>query len=328
MLGLMFNTEMGTWSLPKEKIISLLKLLQRTIASEVLSLNEVEVLFGKLAHFKQHAPALSLLLSEIRTFLRALLEAAEISERSMVKMKVPEYLKHDLRTILAIVRHTMDAPLPIVHASSKPAVDALRAWTDASGHLLASPSIGVYIPSELGEQPVVASLAFPRQFMLSKDTKESIAFNKTTTLECLGVLAALSLDPLRFAEREALFHMDNIASVYAFQRGYSKKDEWATTIVRAARIVAAGIRCTLHFEWERGRTSRESIITDDLTNNLIGGLNDVELEAYMARGDISFPDPILHWMANPGTDLTLGSRTLSWLNNKFVALQVLYGKVE
>ena len=326
MLGIVFNTVEGTWHLPREKAISLLGILEKSLTGEKLSLKEVEILHGKLSHFTQHAPALSLLISEVLVFLKMLHEEEHSSGRNSVLRIIPDTLKRDLRTIMAIVRYTLEVPLPIVEKISSPAVDALKIWTDASGHLIASPSIGVYVPSELGEQPLVASLALPRHFLLSEDSSGHKGYHKTTALECLGLLAALTLDPMRFVEREALFHMDNIASVYALKRGHSKKDEWATTLVRAARVVAAGLGCSLFIEWERRRTSRESIIADELTHNLVQGLDKKELEAYLLQGKVAFADPILEWMAKPRRDPTLGERTLSWLKKNFVALKILYEK--
>ena len=74
--------------------------------------------------------------------------------------------------------------MPLVETNNTPAVDALKVWTDASGHLIAGPSIGVYIPSELGEEPIMASLALPREFLSSEDSYGHKCYNKTTLLEC------------------------------------------------------------------------------------------------------------------------------------------------
>ena len=326
-LGIWFDTTLGTWCLPKEKSICLLNLLEESIRSESLSLHKLEVLHGKLAHFGQHAPPISLLTSEVLIFLKSLLEDSSVnSKRDMVTKPVPPSLHRDLRTIAAIIRYTMEVPLPIVQVPSIPAADALKIWTDASGHIIASPSLGIYIPSRFGERPFVASLAFPRYFLLSMDTFGHKAYCKTTTLECLGLLGALCSDPLRFAEKEALFHIDNVASVFALRKGHSR-DEWATTVVRAARVVSAGIGCSLFMKWERRRSSRESEIADDLTHNLVGQLNDKELEAYLLSGQVSFPEPVLQWMANPRRDLDLGGRILMWLRKQYVGLQILRERI-
>ena len=110
--------------------------------------------------------------------------------------------------------------------------------------------------------------------------------------------------------------------IYIPSQGHCR-DEWATTVVRAARVVAAGIGCTLYVDWERRCSSRESIIADNLTHNLLEGLDEKELESYLASGNVSFAEPILHWMARPRKDLGLGSRIIIWLRKQFVGINML-----
>ena len=208
----------------------------------------MEVLYGKLTHFAQHCPPISLVSSELLFFLRSLLkDFNEGGDRKARKQQVPLSLRQDIRSITALVRYSMEQPFPIISTSNSPIMNALKVVTDASGHIIASPSLGIFSPSQSGEPPLVASLAFPRNFLLAQDSLGHKAFCKTTTLECLGLLGALGTDPLRFAEKEVVFFIDNYACVIAFKKGYSR-DEWATTVIRAARVVAAGIGCTLYIE--------------------------------------------------------------------------------
>ena len=109
--------------------------------------------------------------------------------------------------------------------------------------------------------------------------------------------------------------------IYIPSQGHCR-DEWATTVVRAARLVAAGIGCTLYVDWERRRSSRESIIADNLTHNLLVGLDDNELETYLAYGNVSFAEPILQWMASPRKDLKWGSRIIVWLRKQYIGLNM------
>ena len=135
-------------------------------------------------------------------------------------------------------------------------------------------------------------------------------------MECLAYLAALCIDPMRFAEEDVVFHIDNVASVMALRKGYSK-DLLASTIVRASRVVAASLGCSLYATWERRRSTRGSIIADDLTHNLVGSLNREELQAYLDKGLVKFPEPMLEWMAQPKVDLTLGRKCVMWICERF-----------
>ena len=170
--------------------------------------------------------------------------------------------------------------------------------------------------------PLVASLAFPRSFLNGMDEGNKKVHAKTTALEALGPLVTLMLDPLRFAEREVSFTIDNIATVLAIQRGYSR-DSWTSTLVRAAKVLAAGIGVTLFATWEPRRSSRACRVADNLTHNMLDELSEEEVDAYIAFNTVTFLDPLLHWMTNPKPDQSLGRECLMWTRKQFPGLGFL-----
>ena len=135
-------------------------------------------------------------------------------------------------------------------------------------------------------------------------------------------MSTICLDPMRFVEKEVLFNIDNMATVSALRKGDSG-DSWATTLIRAARVVAAAIGCSLYANWTRRRSSVETRIADDLTHNLLTELSDDEVQAYVEFGQVTFPKPILMWMANPGPDRSLGHKCLQWLVANHPGLQII-----
>ena len=317
-LGVWFNTEEMTWNLPQRKLVGLVTcLVEATIPSAKLSLHQVEVLHGKLNHFSTLAAPLKMLVAETLAFLKDLLEkynaSGEAGSRSKEVYSVPASMKHDLKTVACIVAHTEKCPLPILEPVRDPPLTAVHVYTDFSGHLLASPSLGVYSPSQEGEAPLVASLAFPRFYLNCVDQAGHKAYAKSTANEGLGLLVTLLLDPMRFVERAVVFTNDNVATVLCFQKGYSKGDQWATTLIRAARVVAAGIGCEMFAVWEPRRSSRPTRVADDLTHNLLHELTEEEVKSYLARATVSFPPPVMSWMTSPKTDQGLGHRSLLWL---------------
>ena len=249
-LGVWFDTVSMTWQLPRRKLTTLLAgILEAAALSAKLNLHEVEVLHGRLVNFAQLVPPIKLFTGEIIAFLRDLLQvyseekAVSRSERFVL---VPPSMKHDLKTIACIVWDTIEFPLPIGMYGPPILAGAVPVFTDISGHLLANPSLGIYSPGDTGEgQALVVSLAFPRYFLLAEDESGHKVFNKTTSLEALGPLATLCLDPLRFTGREVTFTIDNAATVICLEKGYSKGDPWATTVARATRVVAAGINSSV-----------------------------------------------------------------------------------
>ena len=167
--------------------------------------------------------------------------------------KISTLTSRDLKTVSAILEATKESPLPILSHIHEPSLGSINVYSDISGHLLANPSLGIYIPRIRFEEPFVASVAFPRYFLdhVCEDAKK--VYNKTMMLEGLAFVTALCLDPSRFVNSKALFHIDNVATIYALKKGYST-DPLTTTVIRAARVVDAGIKCRLFAEWERRRS--------------------------------------------------------------------------
>ena len=145
---------------------------------------------------------------------------------------------------------------------------------------------------------------------------------KTSALEALGILTALMVDPFRFIGREVLFWNDNASTVIAFQKGYSR-DPWATSVLRAARVVAARLRVKLFVAWEPRRSSHGSTIADNLTHNILHALSHREVKSYLELARISFPEPILEWMNGPGKDRCLGAESVNWVLKEYPALRLL-----
>ena len=235
-----------------------------------------------------------------------------LRSRSQGSYEITPTVKHDLRTVACIIEMTRRKPLPILDKGDIVTSNSIVVYTDASGHLLDNPSLGIFVPKQNRSAPLVCSLAFPRFFLLRTDEAQKKVFCKTTSLECLGYLSALCMDPLRFTGCRVVFMIDNQASVIALRKGYSKGDPWATTLVRAAKVVAAGIGADISSAWEPRRSSRGSRIADDLTHNLVKELEDEEISSFLGS-KTRFPEPILGWMACAGPDQGLGLRCLRWI---------------
>ena len=218
---------------------------------------------------------------------------------------------------------TLENPLPIVVPINIPGIWAVEVYTDISGHILDSPSVGIYIPAQTIGKPLAASIAFPRKFLTGEDSLGKSVSCKTTALEALGILTALCLDPFRFAGREVRFWNDNVSTVIAYGKGYSR-DPWTTCLVRAARVVAAGIGASLFVSWEARRSSHGSVIADNLTHNILEGLSTQEVQDFLNLSTVSFPDPILEWMGSPGPDRSLGANIVIWIFEQFPALKLLF----
>ena len=214
-LGVWYDTKTMTWKLSNLKIASLVSLLlDAATPGFSLSLHDIEVIYGKLAHFCQLAHPLSLLSAEALQFMRELLErdsdlAGGKEAQSSCKFPVLHLMQHDLRTVASFIRSSLTDPLPVLLRVKSPSLAAVKVYTDISGHIISNPSLGIYIPSQRCEKPLVASLSFPRSFITAADERGKAVCSKTTMLEGLAFVTTLCVDTMRFIE-EAIFYLTTV----------------------------------------------------------------------------------------------------------------------
>ena len=319
-LGVEFRTDTMTWSLSAQKTSKLVILLKSaTRAQAVLNLHQAEQLLGLLTNFAQLARPVYIFADELINFLRLLLagmDTVSVHKREEIIEEVPPGLQSDCRLLISIIQDAHKSGLPILIPTPPVPITVIPIFTDVSGELTNNASLGILVPQYGAQAPLVAALRLPFHFLLTQDENEHSTVHKTTCLESLSYLATLCIDPARFVHQEVNFNVDNLASTLALPRGRSRKDTWATTLVRAARVVAAALGTTLHTTWIPRCSSREAIIADDLSHCKTASLSKSELAAFLDRGQISFPDPILQWMQNPRTDHLLGVSCLKWIKRE------------
>lgn len=324
-LGTTFDTTTMCGSLPAQKTANLLKLLGKAAEPDAsFSLHNIEVLHGRLVHFSQLARPVLLFADEVIQFLKALLakhENSTLKERKKISAPIPPSLKYDCRILYTIVSDASRNPLPILIPLSPPPINSIPIFPDASGDWESNASLGIFVPQHGQYQPLVASLRIPFFFLAKKDSLGHSTTHKSTTLECLSFLATLCIEPWRWLGMELDFKVDNLAATLAMPRGRSKKDPWATTLVRAARVVAAALGATIHCEWTPRRSSRGSVLADELSHCRTACLTPTELGAFLSGGHIRFPDPILSWMRDPQQDQSLGMSCWSWMQEQYPFIQ-------
>ena len=330
-LGVAFKTDTMTWSISAQKTSTLVTLLKRTArAPAVLNLHQAEQLLGLLSNFAQLARPVYIFADELINFLRLLLadmDIASVHKREEISGEVPPVLQSDCKLLISIIQDAHKSGLPILIPSPPVPITAIPIFTDASGELTNNASLGILVPRHGAQAPLVASLRIPFYFLHAHDEDSHSTVHKTTCLESLSYLATLCIDPARFVHQEVDFNVDNLATTIALPRGRSKKDKWASTLIRAARVVAAALGTTIHTTWIPRCSSREAVIADDLSHCKTANLSKSELAAFLDKGHISFPDPILQWMQNPRTDHLLGVSCLKWIRREYPDCGALFSNL-
>ena len=200
-----------------------------------------------------------------------------------------------------------DPPIPLC---------AIHVYTDASGHIAGptSPALGVFFPPQDLQHAGAHSLPFPTNFLLQSNGSALVA-DTSSTLESLGILIPMMIDPGRCVGKSLHIHIDNFAVVCAFQKRRSG-DKLAHTAIRAAYLLAGALACKLHVSWVPRRSDDPSVIADDLTHINFESALALDPSCSSSTHE-SFPPPVSYWMANPKYDRDLGHEIISWMKGHF-----------
>ena len=323
-LGIRFNTQTWTWSLPHEKLYKLVTSV-RVIAEgkSKHSLRELEVIMGSLNYVAQMCPPLKTFISEPTFMLSSHIKELSDSEgkvsdqqRDCQRFVPPPHVSKDLLMVAAVLADSFNNPLPILDPEPSIPLCAVQIYTDASGHIAGptSPALGILFPPFGHTHAAADSFPFPTDFLL-KNNNSSLVADTTSTLESLGLVLPMMVHPDRCVGRPLEVHIDNIAVVYSFQKRRSG-DKLAHTIIRAAYLLAGALACELRVSWVPRRSDVSSIIADDLTH--INFTSVLELDQYATtETHVTFPPPISTWMRSPTYDTDLGHAILAWMSSSY-----------
>ena len=302
-LGIIFNTSDMTWTLPERKRQKLISLLRQVLFDRIgWRKKDWEKLSGKLVDFYQLWPP-------GRFFIESVLRHVKLADEKSIVFP-GRSVQRDVRVWLAVLEN---GKLPLVPLVTDPPPTHYQTYSDASGEILDTPSIGILIPAQFGQEPRVASWEFPRGFLDSKDEEGSKCFRKTTCLETIGILCTLLLAPDLLQGQTVVHTVDNIASSLAWKRRRSVDDRWATVIIRAIGHVCSFLNIDLHTRWQRRRSDRFTEVVDNLSHDCCERLTPEEVKGYIQEICEGFPDPLLKWMRKPGVDFNLGIKLVDWL---------------
>ena len=338
-LGIRYNTVSFTWRIPHEKLYLLVQQTKSLATSERYSLRELEVVVGKLRYVAQLCPPLlRFLSSSVQVMKQHIIllspgrgdiptkernQYISSQERDHRQFHPTEEMRVDLMMMTAILVDTYHYPLPIMDPEPAIPLHAVPIYTDASGNIGSStfPSLGIFFPPFDGTHSAAFAIPFSTDFLLQRNGHSLIA-DTTSTLEALGLLVPLVIYPSRIAGRAVHFRIDNLAVVWAFRKKRSD-DKLAETIVRAAEIVAGSLGSRLFVSWEPRRSSRSTIIADDLTHIDFSTCLEYDRKALTVAYE-DFPPPISRWMEGAIHTRDLGHSIIKWMKSEYSHIEELF----
>ena len=134
-----------------------------------------------------------------------------------------------------------------------------------------------------------------------------------SALELVGPLAALCSAADRVRGLPVVFWVDNMGSVFIFQKGYSTSCDLSSTLVSAMADVAAGLGCRLQVKKVLRCSSPMASMADALSKADMArfwGIAHDHGGFGLPLAPLPLPRELLRWVQAPCRDFDLGRRLL------------------
>ncbi len=305
-LAVWFRSSDLTWKLPDEKISQYLHSISEIAGSQTVTLSDMQSLMGKMNF-------LCMMCSFLKSFRFNLnRELSKRIENDSLCAAIGKEAKTELMVHARILEK--GGWLPIARDLSAPPPSAVEFTSNAAGlpdNKKLSEKIGCAVVGFDCEGSMVLSLQYhwPHDFITTLKDEEGTRFgNKTTTLECIGMLLPLVTAPELTANRHVILKVDNIACVYGFENGQVRGDVTASILIRAAKVIAAYLGTVIHIRHVKRRSCWEAELADNMTRESTTGF--VERRALDRFAQRSLPEALTSWLSAPSSDWGLPASLL------------------
>ena len=310
-LGIRYDTVSWTWSLGQEKLIRLLHDLQSLISSDSTPLVRIWSIVGKLIHIKPLIPC-------GKFNFHHLLKASAMSTNKHEVIILNSKCKQQLFFWYSMLR-ICPGNTPIPDPDIKLPPWAIDVYCDAAGGSLDKSGLGVGAVTYNWWAYLPWSRAINSGRATSSNRKLSRAMS---ALELIGPLLILSSGHSWCKNKSIKIWVDNSASVFIWQKGYSTTCALSTTLVIAINKIATGLGCQVDICKITRCSNVFATLADHLSKANFGqfrslaGQNNISLPLELAY----IPSTLLRWVQNPTEDDLLGDKILHELSAKQLIL--------
>jgi hypothetical protein len=318
-LGLIFNSENLSWSINKEKVNSILHILNTFLKGRTCTLSDAQILHGKLSDFAQACT----FMKGFRFNLLELLKKFENDNNS--KKFIPSNLKADLNIWKNFVKQA-EVGFPLATTIENPPLFPVTFVTDAAGaswEWTEKGRINTTKPGDRGAAAIehnegqitfIATIRWPDSLMFSSRSSNNLRLgSKSTTLETVGILLPFLTKPKDLAGRHILIEVDNTAVVFAWEKRYSKTDPETSLLIRCLHVIEARLECKVFVKHLKRRSNQWATLADDLSRE---STITESIAKSIAHISIQQPTgPICDWLNRPALDWNLPVKIVQHLDN-------------
>ena len=299
-LGIAFRSTDNHWKIPEEKADHHINFFQSLINKKILNLDDLQTAVGMLCSIESMVPFL-------RSEFAFLKQACVQSISSPVPNSV--ILRKNIFKAIKVIDDLKDWT-PITNISICPPLGSYVLVSDAAGRNKDS-TLQVGVGGIAYQDNVFHSFYFqhipwPESFIKGVDMNKIAFRHKTTLLEALGITSLVVLLATTLKNQAFLVKVDNLATVFAFQKGRSKTDPYATTIVSALRFFLTQINAKMEVVHLPRISDTAAVWADHLSR-----FDDKGEEKFNKVKKVcatTWPTSLAKWLSQPSLDPFLGEK--------------------
>ena len=298
-LGILYDTVAMTWSFPDLKIQHWQYKFQTILSKPRVTLRQLQSVSGIVNCAVTQCPML-------RFWRAPIIEEINVARKSR-HQKV--HLKNATRQCMANWMRILDAinkGFPIPAPMGDITTFDFTFTTDASGLARDTTQsvkrgIGACGNTAFHHSILYVGQAFwPEKFIGETfDEEGKFVGCKTTFLELCGILVPLYHNRYKVRNSTVLVWVDNKPSTYAYGKGKSTKDPWATFILEVLALILIHLEIALVVKHCKRRTTRQARLADDLTRNDAKGQRRVRKYSKSGFMQFGWPPTLQKWLENP-----------------------------
>jgi hypothetical protein len=306
-LGVGFDTKNLEWYIPKEKADDLQDCVDGFLGKGACSLQDAQILHGKLSAFAQMSDFLLGFRFQLTTFLR------KFEPEATGKKLIPQELKEDLWVWKKVI-HSSRLGLPLTEKLETPPLFPLNFVSDAAGAAFEwenGKCKNISKPGDRGvasvhfgkDHPIYASIIRWPTHLLTRDKGRSGAFfgSKSATLETVGLILPFVTNPAELVGRHIVLGVDNLSVVYSWQKRYCKNDPETSLLIRVLHVIEAYLHCKIYVTHVRRLSTRMAALADSLsrestsTQDAMVALEGVPISRPWGTLGRWLENPVLNW---------------------------------
>jgi hypothetical protein len=318
-LGINFDSETLTWSLGADKEAGIQCLINEFLEKSTCTLLEAQKLHGKLSDFSLSCDFMLGFRFHLVELLGKFGAEGNPEERRFVSLA----LKDDLWVWKKAVA-TARLGLPLRDVTDLPPIDVLTFVSDAAGASLEwinGESRNTTISGDRGAAAVrykgehiawVGEVRWPDRLMKGQKNRKGKYFgSKSTTLETVGLLIPIIMEPRTLLGQYIILEVDNIAVVYAWRKKYCGNDPETSLLIRCLHVLEAFLECKIYVRHLRRMSNPIASIADGLTRKAT-----MTTELMETIGDVpwrTLEGPLADWLNDPVLDWDLPLKIVKYV---------------